>query len=170
MLKTVEGYGGLDIFPGSFTKVLIKDLFHFSKFHKICFPPSPLANLVSPAIPRMQISLLQPCRVGGFLLQPRVLPLGPRAFLGLLSCHLWSLGIQSVKWISPQLFCSACLSWLGIFYHRSPSITDARPGYWCCKSSRDGLPFLPLRAGGPLALHPCIYVSLALKEPVWVST
>ena len=37
-VNTVEGSGGLDMFPGSFTKVLIQDLFCFSQFHKICFP------------------------------------------------------------------------------------------------------------------------------------
>lgn len=100
------------------------------------------------------------------------------AFLGLLSCHVWSLGVQSVKWISPLLF------WLGAawpacpglafstFHHQSPSITDSQPGSPRCKSSGDGLPFFPSipRSQLPARSASAAFVSVQPSESlVWGS-
>lgn len=108
----------------------------------------------------MQISLLNHEEQAAFSCSPEFSHWTHRAFLGLLRCHLWSLGVQSVKWISRLLFW-LWAAWparpgLGIFYHGAPSITAVQPRSSRCKSSQgDILPFLPSPVlVAPTTLHP----------------
>ena len=57
-------------------------------------PPLPLADPLSLAARQTLSSVLQPHKVGWLSCS---VPPDPGAFLGHLSCRVWSLGIQSVK-------------------------------------------------------------------------